>query len=167
MSGGSEKRKRVRAPAVKRDPVIAALIAKLPAESGQFTRAQRVNWLRQIAMAMDGAYGVQASIPIDSAAAELVMSGGLVEMPNPIAAKPASPALIAAAAEPDEIRYYVDRDGFARKEPGNARIKPFEVPPGETLEDEREGDDELDTIKWADGQWPPGAYPHPLTIVKA
>lgn len=159
------KPKRVRPAPVRRDPVITALIAKIPPDGGTFTRALRVNWLRQIAMAFDGAFGVQAPIGIDTAA-ETVITGreGPMDIPNILAPKPAP---IAAAAEPDEIRYFIDKASFARKEPGNVRIKPHEVPPGETLEDEREGDDELDTIKWADGQWPPAAYPHPLTITKA
>jgi len=158
--------KRIRPPAVKRDPVIAALIAKLPPDGGRFDRNLRVNWLRQVAMAFDGAYGVQHPIPID-AARELTITGregAIVDIPNILTSKPTP---IAAAAEPDEIRYFVDKEGFARKEPGNVRIRPFDVPPGETLEDEREGDDELDSIKWADGNWPPAAYPHPLTIAKA
>lgn len=162
MSRSEQKPKRVRPPAVRRDPVIAALIAKLPPENGAFNRALRVNWLRQIAMAFDGAYGVQLQISIDDHA--VTISGGPVDIPAILSP---GPAPIAAPAEPDEIRYFVDKEGFARKEPGNMRIKPPDVPPGETLEDEREGDDDLDTIKWADGQWPPAAYPHPLTIVKA
>ncbi len=150
---------------VKRDPVIGALIAKVPAEGAAFTRAQRVNWLRMMAMAFDGAFGVQAPIGVD-VAAEASMSGGPIEMPN-ILPPAAPPQPIFASAEADEIRYFVDFDGFARMEPGGGRIRPVDVPAGAELEDEREGDDSLDTIKWADGQWPPGAYPNPITIVKA
>jgi hypothetical protein len=156
--------KRVRPAPVKRDPVITALIAKLPPEGARFDRPQRVNLLRMFAMAFDGAFGVQLPIAID-AAAELVITGGPIDMPSILA--PSKPQPISAPAEEDEIRYFVDQDGFARKEPGGARIKPHEIPPGFSLEDEREGDGELDTIKWADGVWPPGAYPNPLTIVKA
>lgn len=151
-----EKRKRVRPAAVKRDPVIAALIAKLPAEAATFTRAQRVNWLRQVAMAFDGAYGVELAISIDVDAG-VTISGGPVEMPKLPLRTP--PAPIAAAPEPDEIRYFIDAGGFARMDPGGKRVKPTDIPNGAEIEDEREGDDELDTIKWADGQWPPAAYP--------
>ncbi len=158
-------RKRVRPPAVKRDPVIAALIAKLPAEGGQLNRAQRANWLRQVAMAFDGAYGVLPAIAID-ASAETIISGGPAKVSS-IQEPSAPPPPISAAAEPDEIRYYVDAEGFARKEPGRTRIRPVEIPNGCELEDERVDDDSLDTIKWADGVWPPGAYPRPITIVKA
>jgi hypothetical protein len=163
MSGA--KPKRVRPPAVKRDPVIAALIAKLPAERGSFNRAQRVNWLRQMAMAMDGAYGVELQILID-VDPPVIISGrdAVIDLPNPL---PPRPAPIAAPAEPDEIRYFIDKQGFARKEPGNVRIKPPDVPSSAILEDEREGEADLDTIKWADGQWPVEAWPHALTVVKA
>ncbi|MGY4295381.1 hypothetical protein ACVWXN_003476 [Bradyrhizobium sp. i1.4.4] len=61
----------------------------------------------------------------------------------------------------------MDVEGFARMEPGNKRIRPVDIPANAILEDEREGDDSLDTIKWADGQWPPAAYTSPITIVKA
>lgn len=153
----SEKRKRVRPAAVRRDPVIAALIAKLPAEGQAFERARRVNWLHQIAMAFDGAYGVQGSIPIDAERVPPVSGKDIVmELPNVLGAKPAP---IAAAAEPDEIRYFIDPEGFARMEPGNKRVRPVDVPNGAEIEDERDGDDSLDTIKWSDGQWPPAAYP--------
>jgi hypothetical protein len=159
------RRVRVRPAAVRRDPVVAALIAKLPADGGRFSRAQRVNWLRMFAMALDGAFGVELPIGID-AAPDVTISGGIIDMPSIL--KPAAPpAPIAASAEPDEIRYFVDAEGFARVEPGRARIRPGDIPAGLVLEDERDGDDALDTIKWADGVWPPGAYPNPITIVKA
>lgn len=159
------KPKRVRTAPVKRDPVIAALIAKLPAENGRMNRAQRVNWLRQTAMAMDGAYGIELPIAIDSAAETNSSGGAVTDLPNILAAKP--PAPIAAAAETDEVRYFVDERGFARKEPGNVRIRPPDVPSNVLLEDEREGEGDLDTIKWADGEWPVAAWPHALTVVKA
>lgn len=154
------KPKRVRPPAVRRDPVIAALISKLPAEGTTFSRAQRVNWLRQIAMAFDGAYGVEALIAVDQNNPAR-KDPPLMELPNPIAARPAP---IAPASEP---RYFIDQEGYARKSPGNVRIKPHEVPDGALLEDERDGEGELDTIKWADGPWPVAAWPRPLTVVKA
>lgn len=164
----ASKSKRVRPRPVRRDPVIAALIAKLPAEGGRFDRAMRINWLRMIAMAFDGAFGVEPPFSIDTAAlvrAVYPSGGSMSETPSSPAAPPAP---ITAPAEPDEIRYYVDANGFARVEPGNQRIKPFDVPVGSTLEDEREGEGELDTIKWADGPWPPEAYAgHSLIIVKA
>lgn len=157
MSAQPKTAKRVRPPAVRRDPVIVALIAKLPAENASYSRAQRVNWLRQMAMAMDGAYGVEPPIAIDSAAD--APSTGAVSMNEIPSFIPPKPVPIAAAADADEIRYFVDRDGFARKEPGNVRVRPVDVPSGATIEDERDGDDALDTIKWADGSWPPAAYP--------
>ncbi|MCK1501492.1 hypothetical protein [Bradyrhizobium sp. 188] len=163
MSG--DKRKRVRTPAVRRDPVLAALVAKIPGEGATFTRAQRVNLLRMFAMAFDGAFGVELPIGID-AALEVTHSGGPIEMPN-ILPPAAPPQPIFAPAEADEIRYFVDASGFARMEPGGGRIRPVDIPAGAELEDEREGDDSLDTINWADGKWPPGAYPNPITIVKA
>lgn len=140
---------------MKRDPVIAALIAKLPAEHAPFTRAQRVNWLRQVAMAFDGAYGVELQIFVD-VDAPMVLPGAPLDLPNVL--KPAPPP-IAAAAEPDEIRYFIDISGYARRSPGNERVRPVDVPNGTEFEDERFGDKDIGTIKWADGEWPPAAYP--------
>lgn len=158
------KPKRVRPRPVKRDAVIGALIAKIPGEGASFTRTQRINWLRMIAMAFDGAFGVELPIGIEAAGALTVLQEA-IDLPNPI--QPTPPRAISAPAEPDEIRYYVDQAGFARMEPGGKKIRPVDIPAGAELEDEREGDDSLDTIKWADGPWPPGAYPNPITIVKA
>lgn len=152
-----EPRKRVRPPAVKRDPVISALIAKLPPEAGSFDRARRVNWLRQVAMAFDGAYGVQLAIAIDEHAG-VTVSGKDAPLDIPLIL-PRPPAPIAAPADEDEIRYFIDEQGFARMDPGGKRVKPTDIPSGSDIEDERDGDDSLDTIKWADGQWPPAAYP--------
>jgi hypothetical protein len=154
------KPKRVRPAAVKRDPVIAALIAKIPAEGSGFSRALRVNWLRQVAMAFDGAFGVEMQIFIDNDPPQLFSGalGGPTEMPAIL--KPnAAPAPIAGAAEPDEIRYFIDAQGMARVSPGNKRVRPVDVPSGTTFEDERVDDTDLDTIKWADGEWPPAVYP--------
>lgn len=160
------KPKRVRPPAVRRDPVIAALIAKIPPEGQPFDRARRVNWLRQFAMALDGAFGVQPQIFID-VDPPVLFSGGPIDLPSVL--KPSSaPAPIAAPAEDDEIRYFIDASGMARVSPGNKRIRPVDVPNGATIEDERGDDTDLDTIKWADGSWPPAAYPdRSFVFVKA
>jgi len=162
----AEKRKRVRTPAVKRDPVIAALIAKLPGEAATFTREQRINWLRQMAMAMDGAYGVDAAIAIDDAPGLTISAipARAVSMTHPTA----PPQPVTAPADSDEIRFYVDASGYARQDPGGKRIDPFDIPDGSELEDEREGDDALDTINWKAGQFPPAAYPdRQFVILKA
>lgn len=162
MSSGAAKRTRVRTPAVKRDPVIAALIAKLPAENAPFTRAQRVNWLRLMSMAMDGAFGVEPAIGIEQvyrptieqhqATSEAQRQMAYDQMRAP-------PAPIVAPPGSVETRYYIGKDGMARMEPGNVRVNPFDIPDGSDLEDERDGDDALDTIKWKSGQFPPAAYP--------
>lgn len=162
MSGATPKRTRVRTPAVRRDPVIAALIAKLPAEAATFTRAQRVNWLRLMSMAMDGAFGVEPTIRIDETARPtLEQHQATAEANRQMAYDQSRPPAAPIVAPPGsvETRYFIDENGMARKEPGNVRVDPFDIPDGSDLEDERTDDEALDTIKWKSGQFPPAAYP--------
>jgi len=133
-----------------RDPLVEAVIARLPLD-GHWPRQNRLAWLRMAAMAFDVAYGPQAAIAIGEA------SEG-----QQSTSQPASP-IVPAPIDPDpaETRFYVGRDGRAVRDPGAKPIMPHDIPPAETLWDERPaGRQDLDAITWADGQqWPAQALP--------
>jgi len=135
------------------DPLLAAVISKLPAPGTSWPAEQRVAWLKMMAMAFDLAYGVVEEMPAflgedRSTSARPVPSEGSGE-PKP---------LPVTGTEPD--RFYVDAKGHARKDPGRIPITVNDVPTGEVIWDERPlGKRDLDTIVWADGEWPPGSLP--------
>lgn len=164
----AESKKRNRTPAIRRDPLIDALIRKLPPENGQFAVEARLAWLRMAVQAFDVAYGPAAAIAEsrDGRDPHIVdfmrqkMAG--IENPKP----PADDSNVTPLRRPtedeiaalDEPRYYIDKDGFARG-PGGARVKVSDVPGDAIIEDERGTGGELDTIVWADGSWPAHALP--------
>lgn len=128
------------------DPLIAALIAKLPA-GGDFPLEKRRAWLRM----MDDALGV-------------IYGGGpaIDQAPAPRAAKPA-PAPPAPKPEP-KWPFVIDTHGFVRK--SNAKGK--RVLPGEIddyVHDMRGENGDMRTIIWADDST--GINGTDLTVVGA
>jgi len=123
-----------------RDTLVAALIWKLPRAGESFDAAARSKWLEMMAMAFDVAYG-----PADAAGeGDLAQIRRLASAGAPlIAAAPKKPL-------PRPPRFYVDRDGYARKEPGNVQIMPHDLN-GDTLFDDRGEHGDLGAIVWADG----------------
>ena len=121
-------------PRTRRDPLLEAVIAKLPARDAGFPATEREAWLKLLVNALDVAYGPgAAAVPA-------------VPVPAP---RPAQ-VIMAEARYP----FYVDPDGFARG-PDGCEIVAQEIRAGETLWDLRpEGNRELATIIWADGTWP-------------
>jgi hypothetical protein len=134
----------------KHGRLLAALIAKLPAETAGWPRAGRVAWLRMMAMAFDVAYGPCGGIRValedargddrsddhrsindrsgDDARSAFAPLHGVAEH------RAASQAQAAPGAAQ---RFYVDRDGFAM---GDGRPVAMEdLPAGVTLWDERIG----------------------------
>jgi hypothetical protein len=130
------------------DPLISALIAKLPAAGGRYSQAQRVNWLRMMVMAFNEAYGIETSISVcglEDEPPRNVASGGLGLRPGDDVVPPARPP------KPVDDRYRIDAEGFALR--GDTPIDPQDVPPGTAIIDERTGHDHLDpaTILWKTG----------------
>ncbi|MES2671612.1 MAG: hypothetical protein V4673_14510 [Pseudomonadota bacterium] len=173
----AEGKKRNRAPVIKRDPLIEAVIRKLPSEGATWPVEQRQAWLRMAVQAFDVAYGVQPEIHIglEPGVERLVRenpvlvagpAGGGVSDSSNVAHLPARRVTAAEVAALDEQRYFIDADGFARG-PGGKPIKATEVPREAVIEDERPaGQQDLDSIMWADGQWPANALPS-LNVVAA
>lgn len=129
------------------DSLIAAVIAKLPAEGKPFPGEARGNWLRMMAMALDVAYGVAEDMPS-------------FLPPRPMLAGAAVAAAIdpARAPRPRQAHaghsFYIGKDGTACNADGEP-VLASDVPGDEMIFDYRpiSGDfRDLDTIVWADGQ---------------
>lgn len=126
------------------DPLLAAVIGKLPIPGKPYPAAQRVNWFKMMAIAMNEAYGVVDPINITALSAPApAMPRELFAAAQP--AEEASPAKPPAAVPP---RYRIDAQGFALR--GETPIDPQDVPPGTPLDDERSLNERghLDTILW-------------------
>lgn len=128
-------------PRSKRDPLIAAMIAKLP--DGEWPVDRQLAWLQLMAMAFGTVYGGDAAAQF----------GGKQPAPAP------KPALTPITPQ---FPFYIDPQGDARKL-GGAPVKAADVK-GE-LVDLRGQDGDLKTIRWADGST--GLNGADLTIVAA
>ena len=127
------------------DPLLAALVAKLPAPGNPWPRGQRVNWMRMIAIALNEAYGLEEPIVItdvEPARTPLSRSLRIVSEDADGAAAPV------AVARP---RYVIDPQGFALCD--SKAIDPEDVPAGEVLIDERSAAEQgdLSTVYWKTG----------------
>jgi hypothetical protein len=166
-----------------RDPVIGALIGKLPAPGTTWPRADRVAWLRQMAMAFDSAFGAEAPIGMDvrdlaSAAIDWSKARGALadrhagqpyneefSVGRPVDVQTDKPAL---RVVPQPKRYSIDPQGFAVCD--GRPIAPEDVPPDATLFDERvppeQGD--LSTVYWkGEGVRIPERLPASLRVTAA
>lgn len=130
------------APIPSLDPLLAALINKLPPSGSEWPAAARTDWLSMIEMAFNVVYGR------DTGAAGYeppVRSGG---------GEPASnPGLRAAPVNPPHHGhfFYIDAEGFARG-PNARRIMPNDINADEMVYEYRRGTArDRDTVIWADG----------------
>lgn len=114
----------------KRDPLIAAMIAKLP-ETGDWPVDRQLSWLNLMAMAFGTVYGGDAAARLTAPHVS----------PLP-AATPFHPKPKTA------YQFYIDESGKVRNQKG-AQIKAIEVK-GD-LYDLRGQDGDVKTIQWADG----------------
>jgi hypothetical protein len=127
---------------VKHDRLLAALIAKLPKEIVQWSRADRIAWLRMMAMAFDVVYGPCGGVRIVLEEARDDTADQTATTPPPASAEATPPGATQ--------RFYVDRDGFAM---GDGRpIAMKDLPAGATLWDERAGIEcgDVTAILWRD-----------------
>ncbi len=146
----------------KHDPLLAALIAKLPAELAQWPRADRIAWLQMMAMGFNVVYGACGGIRIAPEEARGDDRSGVALHDAPAE----RPATAQAAPNPAQ-RFYVDRDGFAM---GDGRpIAMEDLPAGAILWDERVGVESGDAaaILWRDigtsrRSLPPGVTLRPV-----
>ena len=128
-------------PKAKHDRLLAALIAKLPTDSAEWPRAERIAWLRMIAMAFDVVYGPCGGVRIVHEADEAAHADAV----DDVASVPHSPRPPPSESESGEgaLRFYVDHDGFAMGSfdngSGERPIAMDDLPAGATLWDERTG----------------------------
>lgn len=123
-----------RRPRTQRDPLLDAVIAKLPPRGAGFPAAQREAWMTLLRHALDVAYEGRTGDDRPQIEASLRPPSSVVRRPI----------------------FHVDADGFARG-PDGREIVAQEVPRGETLWDQRSsGAGDLSTVVWADGTWPAG-----------
>lgn len=125
------------------DPLIAALIAKLPKTGSAWSLAARINWLRMFVMALNEAYGLEGAIAV---------SPELEARRPPLRLVPVSDAASSidnsVAKQPPAARFVIDSEGFAML--GLKPIAPEDIPAGATLWDERRAGEQLDlsTVLW-------------------
>jgi len=123
----------------KHDRLLAALIARLPTGTEPWPRAERIAWLRMMALAFDVIHGPCGGVRIVPAEAGESISAG--QSDHPATAPHPAPAAAAPLAMPQ--RFYVDRDGFAMAAfdsgSGGRPIAMEDLPAGATLWDERAG----------------------------
>jgi hypothetical protein len=131
----------------KRDPLINALVSKLPNEGDKFSASQQEAWLNLMAMALQTAYGYEDTATEPSA-------------PTPVKRKPGRPRK--AQAQKVDHKFYIDGSGFVRGKDGQL-INADQVT-GE-LFDTRGEDGDLREIQWADGT--KGLNGADLTIISA
>ena len=126
----------------KHDRLLAAVIGKLPIETAQWPRADRIAWLRMMAMAFDVVYGSNSEGPIAPEEAGVDEANQTALGPQPL---PFEPRPLVTRQ-----RFYVDHDGFAM---GDGRpIAMEDLPAGATLWDERAGVEcgDVAAILWRD-----------------
>lgn len=117
----------------KTDPLLAALIAKLPKAGEEWPVDNQIAWLRMMAMAFGSVYGGDA--------ASRMVAPGLIK-------EPGLPVYPPFKLVPPKYQFYIDEQGVARKANGKP-ITAKEV--SGTLYDLRGIDGDVKTIQWADG----------------
>jgi hypothetical protein len=144
------------------DPLLAALIGKLPASGSSWSIEQRTAWLKMMWMAFDVVYGA---------------GGEVIEMPDflerPAVTAAPRPALVPdkPKVKPDGVyaaanlgkprvadqRYLIDIDGVAFGPGGQVDAK--DIPSGEMVWDFRAGEQDLSNVVWASGHVEQHALP--------
>jgi hypothetical protein len=119
----------------KLDPLLAALIAKLPPQSTAWSDTQQLAWLNLMAMAFGSVYGGQVSAKLGTAP--------LLQTAPPVVA-PSTPK---PAPKKANYPFLIDEAGYARNAKGK-RITAGEVT--DVLYDLRGIDGDVNGIIWAD-----------------
>ena len=132
------------------DPVLAALIARLPAGGAVWPAKKRAAWMQLMWGAFELVYETEA--------------GEALELPSFLAkpvAGPATPAADVPAAPPKRAAPYafmIDHDGYARRGDGT-RLMPHEI--GGVMYDQRGESGDFAGIVWSDDS---RGIPHGLQL---
>lgn len=126
----------------KHDPLIAALIEKLPQQC-DWPVEQQMSWLRLMAMAMGHVYGGEVASCLDNQRA-----GTQAAAQSP----PASVASPSFSSEKiiERHRFVIDKSGMALDTKRGEAINPEDIE-GDFIVDERGIEGDVKTILWADG----------------
>jgi len=126
----------------KSDPLISALIAKLPSGDKDWPVDRQLAWLNLMAMAFGAVYGG------DAAARLGIRVDGSAHVASPAAAGSAAPA--APVVKPKPVYpFIIDHDNVAKNGKTKKPVLANEVT--DTLFDLRGMDGDMKTIVWADG----------------
>ncbi len=127
----------------KLDPLIAALIDKIPAPGGDWPVEQQLSWLRLMAMAMDNVYGggVAATLGDQRAGYQAAAQSP----PAPVAPPPFPSQKVV-----ERHRFVIDKSGMALDTKRGEAINPEDIE-GDFIVDERGIEGDVKTILWADG----------------
>lgn len=137
------------------DPLVAAVIARLPAQGQPFTRESRVSWLKMMALTFENVYGPVPTIAVDHAVPMQLehVSGGQPDGHQVVSLdamrEVAAPAPGEGFKKLQRYTVFIDQDGLAKHVNGE-RIMPSQVG-GEVLYDLRGELGDLSAITWADG----------------
>jgi hypothetical protein len=121
------------------DPLIEALIKRLPPADTEWPVEKQMAWINLMAMAFGTVYGGDAATRLYS-----------TDSPRPApAGPPASNVTALPSRKPKPIphKFYIDVEGYARRNNGD-RVLPNDV--SDTLFDHRGIDGDMKTITWAD-----------------
>jgi hypothetical protein len=150
----------------ERDPLLGALIDKLPPSGAAWPVDKRAAWLELVWKTFDLVYE-GAPEPAELPAFIASRAAAPAIAPAPVASvAPAPPLPPGAKVHAAPPQFYIAPDGRALRDPGGVPVAATEVPNGETIWDKRSGNKALDTIIWRDGTWPADALPA-LTIANA
>ena len=122
-----------RMPRKKADPLLAALIARLPQSGEDWPVDRQLSWLHLMAMAFATVYGGDVTTRLKGGEAWTKQAASVV---------PAKPIRKPA--------FYIDPDGYVRNSAGKP-MAPKDIDVGSVLFDERGQDGDLRSIIWADG----------------
>lgn len=134
------------------DPLIAALLGRLPAEGQPFPGPDRAKWLEMMAGALDLVYGVEHLVygmeRIKVVRYEGPGSGALgIEKPVDNSPHPMPPPGPHMAHD-----IYIDAAGYVKRSADDVPVEPQDVDLGEPIYDTRTGSArDRETIVWADG----------------
>lgn len=128
------------------DPLLAAIIARLPAAGKEFPPAAREVWLQLMSMGFDLVYGGPAGGGMSSH--QLRSPVDRSPAPKPAKVAPAKKAKPRSGRPPVPMpEFYIDQEGYARNERGD-RVLANQV--AGILTDFRGAEGDLGAIIWAD-----------------
>ncbi|MGY3393446.1 hypothetical protein ACVWW6_006037 [Bradyrhizobium sp. USDA 3311] len=147
--------------ASKVNPLLAAVLKEIP--TADSSRAQRIAWLRLVAMTMDTVYGApEGALELPDFLGAPRSEPAAAAAPVAIVAAPPPPARPQVVRSVEPPRFFIDHAGFARRNfdtgsDGRIEILAEAVPisssevGGDTLYDDRGEHGDLGSIVWADG----------------